>query len=119
MTRSNDPPPLTDGEMNLVLRPGATDDEIEPTIQHLYFWSYILRNPFGNVCAWGRGTRADCIRYAFKLGDEHAIDCFSTIEDAQDETRALNGAWHLVLWPPKFDTDPIFWAASSSVFDDG
>jgi hypothetical protein len=119
MTGSNRPPTLTDGELSLVLRPSATDDEIEPTMRDLYFWSYILRNPFGKVCAWGRGTRADCIRYAFQLGDEHAIDCFSTIEDEQDETRALNGAWRLILWPPKLDIDPPFWAASSSVSDDG
>ena len=119
MTRSSHPPPLKESEMNLVFRPGATDDEIEPTIRDLYFWSYILRNPFGKVCAGGRGTRADCIHHAFQLGDEHAIDCFSILEDEADETRALNGPWRLVLWPPKFDADPPFWAASSGDSDDG
>ena len=117
MTRPSHPPPLTPSEMNVLSRQGATDEEIEFAIRDLHFWSYILRNPFGKVCAFGRGTRADCIRYAFQLGDEHAIDCFSTIEDEQDELRAINGAWRLVLWPPKFDAEPLFWAASSGGFD--
>jgi hypothetical protein len=90
---------------------GATDEEIESVLRDPFFWSFILRNPFGKVCAVGRGTRADCIRDAFQLGDEHAIDCFSTMEDKQDEILALNGAWRLVLWPPRLDRDPLFWAA--------
>ena len=113
------PPTLTTSEMNVVFRQDNTDEDIGAAIRDLFFWSYILRNPFGKVCAVGRGTRADCIRNAFRLGDEHAIDSFSTLEDEQDETRALNGAWSLVLWPPKLDADPPFWAASSSVYDEG
>ena len=87
-------------------------------LRNLVFWSYIMRNPFRKVCAVGKGTRADCILNAFRLADDHAIDCFSVLEDPQDEARALNGAWRLVLWPPKLDPDPPFWAASSNVFDD-
>jgi hypothetical protein len=117
MTRPGHPPLLTPSEMTLVFRLGATDEEIERKIRDLYFWSYILRNPFAEVCAVGRGTRADCLRHAFRLGDDHAIDCFSVLEDEADEMRALNGSWRLVLWPPKFDIDPTFWAASSDVFD--
>jgi hypothetical protein len=113
-----EPQPINDEEFEVAFRQGATDEEIEAAIRDLRFWSYILRDPFGKVCAIGRGTRADCIRYAFQLGDEHAIDRFSTLEDEQDETRALNGAWRLVLWPPKLDVDPPFWAASSGVFDE-
>ena len=118
MTEPPSPPLLTDREMNVVFRQGATDKEIEATLRDLRFWSYILRDPFGKVCAAGRGTRADCIRYAFQHGDEYAIDCFSTLENERDEARALNGAWRLVLWPPKLDADPLFWAASSGVFDE-
>jgi len=113
------PPTLTTSEMNVVFRQGLTDEDIGAAIRDLFFWSYILRNPFGKVCAVGRGTRADCIHHAFQLGDEHAIDCFSALEDEADETRALNGPWRLVLWSPKFDTDPPLWAASSDDSDDG
>jgi hypothetical protein len=77
-----------------------------------------MRDPFGKVCAVGRGTRADCIENAFKLADDHAIYNFSMLENGQDETRALNSAWRLVLWPPKLDPDPRFWAASAGVFGD-
>jgi hypothetical protein len=110
--------PLTRSELDVAFREGATDAEIEAKLRDLFFWSYIVRNPLGRVCAVGRGTRADCIENAFKLADEHAIDCLSTIESSVDEIRALNGAWRLVLWTPKFDVDPRFWAASSGVFDE-
>ena len=111
-------PPLTDREFNATFREGATDDDIEAVLRDLVFWSYIVRDPFGNVCAAGRGTRAECIEHAFKLADWHAIDNFSVLENPQDEIRALNGAWRLVFWPPKPDPDPRFWAASSDVFED-
>ena len=54
-------PPLTDREFNATFREGATDDDIEAVLRDLVFWSYIVRDPFGNVCAAGRGTRAECI----------------------------------------------------------
>jgi hypothetical protein len=112
-------PPLTDRETNAAFREGATDEDIEAVLRDLIVWSYIMRDPFGKVCAVGKGTRADCIKHAFELADDHAIEHFSFFENPQDETRALNGAWRLVLWPPKLDPDPRFWAASSYVFEDG
>ena len=111
--------PLTDSELDLAFRVGATDEEIEFKLRDLMRWSYIMRDPLGNVCAVGKGTRAECIENAFRIADEHAIDHFSTLEDQADEARVLNGAWRLVLWSPKFDPDPRFWAASSGVFDEG
>src|SRR5262249_23197918 len=111
-------PPLTDSELDLAFRKGATDVEIEAKLRHLFFWSYIMRDPLDRVCAVGKGTRADCIENAFKIADWHAIDQFSMLENEQDEIRALNGSWRLVLWPPKLDADPRFWAASSGVFDE-
>jgi hypothetical protein len=119
MSKSSHPPLLTDEEMELSFREGATDEEIEVKLRHLIFWSYIVRDPFGKVCALGRGTRAECIENASRLADEHAIDHFSLLEDPVDEARALNGPWRLVLWPPWLDADPPFWAASSHVFDEG
>jgi hypothetical protein len=110
-------PQLTDNELDLAFREGATDEDIEAVLRDRVFWSYIMRNPVGKVCAVGKGTRADCIENAFKLADWHAIDSFSLLENPQEETRALNGAWRLVLWPPKLDADPRFWAASSLVFE--
>jgi hypothetical protein len=104
--------------MDLAFRDGVTDAEIETKLRDLMFWSYVMRDPFGKVCAVGKGTRAECIEDAFRLADEHAIDEFSTLEDPADEARALNGAWRLVLWPPLLDRDPRFWAASSGVFDE-
>jgi hypothetical protein len=105
--------------MELASREGATDEEIEVKLRHLTFWSYIVRDPFGKVCALGRGTRAECIENAFRLADDHAIDHFSLLEDPVDEARALNGTWRLVLWPPRLDADPPFWGASSDVFSEG
>jgi hypothetical protein len=101
-----DAPPLSDSELDLAFREGATDEEIESKLRHLLCWSYMIRNSFGTVCAVGRGTRAECIENAFLLADEHAVDCFSILEDQEEETRALNGAWRLVLWPPRFDPNP-------------
>jgi hypothetical protein len=118
-TAMSEAPPLTDRDFNAAFREGATDDDIEAVLRDLVFWSYIVRDPFGKVCAAGRGTRADCIQHAFKLADGHAIDTFSLLENPQDEARALNGAWRLVLWSPWLDADPPFWAASSNVFDEG
>jgi hypothetical protein len=118
MNKSSYGPLLTDDEMEVSFREGATDEEIEGKLRHLMFWSYIMRNPLGKVCAVGRGTRAECIENAFRLADEHAVDCLSIIEDPAEEHRALNGAWRLVLWPPRLDPDPRFWAASSDVFDE-
>jgi hypothetical protein len=103
------PPPLADSEIDTAFREGATDDEIEAKLRDLLFWSYIMRDPFGMVCAVGKGQREDCIREAVRLADKHAIDRFSIINNAVDENRAINGAWRLVLWPPWLDSDPRFW----------
>jgi hypothetical protein len=103
------PPPLTDSEFDTAFRKGATDDEIEAKLRDLLFWSYIMRDPFGVVCAAGKGTREDCIREAFDLADWHAIDWFSVINNDVDENRAINGPWRLVLWPPWLDSNPRFW----------
>ncbi len=70
MSKSSHPPLLTDEEMELASREGASDEEIEVKLRHLIFWSYIVRDPFGKVCAVGRGTRAECIENAFRLADE-------------------------------------------------
>jgi hypothetical protein len=58
-------PPLTDSELDLAFSEGATDVEIEAKLRHLFFWSYIMRDSLGRVCAVGKGTRADCIRETF------------------------------------------------------
>ena len=110
-------PPLTDREMRVAFSKGATDEEIEATLRNLFYWSYIVRDPLDHVCAVGKGTRADCIKNAFSHADACAIDVLSSLE-GQDEIRALNGPWRFVLWPPYFDIDPPFWAASSNVFDE-
>ena len=96
-------PPLTDSEFDLAFRQGATDEEIFAKLRNLRFWSYIMRNPLGAVCAVGRGTRADCIENAFNLADMHAIEFLSVIENPIDESRALNGPWRLALSPPQLD----------------
>src|SRR5262249_32249953 len=64
-------------------------DEIEAKLRDLLFWSYMMRDPFGMVCAVGKGQREDCIREAFSQADEHAIAAFSIINDAVDENRAI------------------------------
>jgi hypothetical protein len=69
-------PLLTDSDLEAAFREGATDEEIESQLRHLTFWSYMMRDPFGKVCAVGRGTRAECIENAVNLSDRHAIDWF-------------------------------------------
>jgi hypothetical protein len=51
----SEPPLLTRNELDIAFREGATDDQIEAVLRNLIFWSYIVRNPFGKVCALGRG----------------------------------------------------------------
>jgi hypothetical protein len=104
-------PPLSDNDFAVAFREGATDEEIEAKLRDLFFWCYIMRNPLGKVCAAGRGTRADCIKSAFELADNHAAyDLPSeTIDKSENEVLLLNGAWRLVLWPPRLDRDPPFW----------
>ena len=92
MSKSDGRQPLTDGEMEIAFREGATDEEIELKLRDLMLWSHVLRDPLGQVCAVGKGTRAECIENAFRIADEHAIDHFSILEDAAEEASALNGA---------------------------
>ena len=54
----SEPPPLTDSEISATHREGATDEEIELVLRDLHYWSYAMRDPFGKVCAVGRGTRS-------------------------------------------------------------
>jgi hypothetical protein len=51
-------PRLTQNERDSTFRDGATDAEIEVKLRDLFFWSYIVRNPLGRVCALVRGTRS-------------------------------------------------------------
>ena len=46
---SKECPPLTDSELDLAFRKGATDDDICAKLRDLFFWSYIVRNPLGRV----------------------------------------------------------------------
>jgi hypothetical protein len=67
MSKSSNRPLLTDEEWKISFREGATDEEIEVKLRDLMFWSYIMRDPLGQVCAVGRGTRAECIENAFTI----------------------------------------------------
>jgi hypothetical protein len=107
---TNEPKPLTDAELDAAFRKDATNEEITVKLRDLHYWTYVMRDPFGAVAAVGRGTRADCIKNAFELADEHAIENFSCLDDPADEVRAVNGSWSLTLWPPKLDPDPPFWS---------
>ena len=69
--------------------------------------SYAIHS--ASVCAVGRGTLADCIEEAFCVADLHAIDRFSKLENETDQIHARNGAWRLILWPPRLDSNPRFW----------
>lgn len=94
-----EPPPLSDEESDAIFREGATDEEIEAVLRHVFYWAWIVRDPFGKVCATGRdATRAEAIRYAFEHADAYAIDRFSMLDDPVDELRAMNGPWRFVLW---------------------
>ena len=99
------------------MRAGAADEEIEAVMRDTFAWSYIIRDPLGTVCACGRGSRGECVREGFQSADDHGAEELPALcETPEDEARALNGAWHLVLWPPRFDTDPR--AFIGGAFDD-
>ena len=109
------PHPITEAEFDAIMREGATDEEIGKVVRSMFLWSYIMRDPLGNVCSCGRGSRAECIEIAFTLADDHASDVLPALcvtpkgNDPEHEQRALNEPWRLVLWPPKFDPDPCAW----------
>jgi hypothetical protein len=65
-----EPPFLTDDEWDAIFRDGATDEEIESVLRHVFYWAWIVRDPLGKVCATGRdATRVEAIRCAFELAD--------------------------------------------------
>ena len=63
-------PPLTDREFNATFREGATDDDIEAVLRLVILssgpTSCAIRS--ATSALQGRGTRAECIEHAFKLG---------------------------------------------------
>jgi hypothetical protein len=76
-----------------------TDAHAEAQLRDLTRWSYILRDPTGAICCWGRGTRKECEDYAI----EHAEVCAL---EAWPESRAWPAdEWRFVIWPPSGRAD--------------
>ena len=97
-------------EFEAIFRKGATDADLERTMRDNYKWSYVARDPLGEVCAWGRGERDECVHEAIKSADAHAAcDLVTKCETPEQVTLATTGPWILVLWPPRFDRDPRSW----------
>ena len=51
--------PLTDAEMEIAFREGATDEEIELKLRDLMLWSYMMRDPLGFVVGQGGQVAAN------------------------------------------------------------
>jgi hypothetical protein len=85
-------PTLSDVEMDAAFREDATDEEIASTLRDPFFWSYIVRDPGGEVVCCGRGkTRVECESWAVKNAVARAAEMFF------GEWR---GDWHFRIWPP-------------------
>ena len=70
-------PTLSDADMDVAFREGATDEEIAATLRDPLFWAYIVRDPRGKVVCCGRGkTRTECESYAVKNAEARAAEMF-------------------------------------------
>ena len=76
-------PPLTDRELNAAFREGASDEDIEAVLRDLVFWSYVMRDPFGNVCASIKGREPT----ASKTPSNLQITTLSTISRSSRTSR--------------------------------
>ena len=100
MSKSSNRPLLTDEEMEIAFREGATDEEIEVKLRDLMLWSYIMRDPFGRVLPSVRERGQSVSKMRSALPTSMRSITSPLLEDPAEEARALNGPWRLVLWPP-------------------
>jgi hypothetical protein len=73
----------------------ATDEQWAAVLRDDFRWSYVIRSPLGGVCAYGRGTRNECVREGFKSADESAMEMPADCTTPELEHQALNGPWRL------------------------
>ena len=81
----------------------GTDEQFERVFRDPTRWSYVVRDPLGNLVAWGKSrSRADCLRYGAELAEEYALEqCEPDDNDRVIYPRKLDGHWRFMLWPPQ------------------
>jgi len=88
-------PSLDDTDLPVGFLESITDEEAQEQLRDPMRWSYIVRNPKGMVCAFGRGkTPRACERWAIRNAVAHAEELW-----IHEECWFLGG-WRFVLWPP-------------------
>jgi hypothetical protein len=109
MGKHNSRQRFTQDELALILRMGATDDEIKTEIRSPRYWTYIVRHPRGFVTAWGKGrSRQACERNAVKSALR------AVVEDLWELDACTLGHWRFVLWPPEGHGRQVATARSES-----
>jgi hypothetical protein len=97
-------PSLNDNEWTVDFLESITDEEAQEQLRDPKRWSYIVRNPSGKVCAFGRGkTPRACERWAIKHAVRHAEEMWLFDEPIFDNPRDNPWplfCWRFVIWPP-------------------
>lgn len=84
----------------------ATDEQWEVAMRDDFTWGYIIRDPLGNVCAWGTAPGTSVFVKGSRAPTTTAPKNWRRYETPEQEALAITGPWRLVLWPPRFDGDP-------------
>ena len=83
-----------------------TDEEAEEQLRDPKRWSYIVRDPTGAVCCWGRGrSRKACEKAAIANAEIHAIERWAAagaeeVEPWPECKCWRSDGWRFVIWPP-------------------
>ncbi len=88
-------PSLNDKQWPIGFLESITDEEAEKQLRDPRRWSYIVRDPNGMVCAFGRGrTPKECERWAIRHAVEHVGEVWP------ESKLRCGGQWRFVIWPP-------------------
>ena len=86
----------------------ATDEELAVVYRDPTQWSYVVRDPTGDLAGQGKAkTLKECERWAIRLAEDHVCEHFWIIIDTGAPpfdfmwNWKLLGKWRFVLWPPK------------------
>ena len=91
-------PELTNADLEVVDREGATDEDIREQLCGPRWWSYIVRDRGAVVC-FGKGSLRECEREAVLNAEACAVESMPDAH-AGDRWRWAVG-WRFTLWPPQ------------------